>query len=205
MNQRIFLNAFLLATLIRFLLMDWILDLLFGPRLMQDVAYVPMALSLVLAFPFYIIGRISVQKIQRFELGHLVMESAKSFYLVLIFIVLFTSRRSHQPSLGLIPFRSFQEFFSHPQSFMAIYFLFGNLILFIPLGAWIYLRARYRKEAVFMTVLGFFILEILQYRLGVGTFDIDDVILYVGGLVLGFVLGAVAKKYRKVVPDEEIF
>lgn len=69
--------------------------------------------------------------------------------------------------------------------------LAGNVIMFIPLGwfiprIWRSFRAFWK---VFLTVLLMIILvEILQYFTGLGSCDVDDIILNVPGAMLGYVL-----------------
>ncbi|KOY17434.1 hypothetical protein AMS66_05730 [Paenibacillus xylanivorans] len=68
--------------------------------------------------------------------------------------------------------------------------LFGNIILFIPLGIWIpWLFRRYRKILPFtgVVVLLLFAVEVIQLITRVGSFDVDDIILNTMGAWIGYI------------------
>lgn len=67
--------------------------------------------------------------------------------------------------------------------------LFGNIVLFIPLGIWIpWLFRRYRSWAKLtsIVVLILLLVETIQLITRVGTFDVDDIILNTAGAWIGF-------------------
>lgn len=78
--------------------------------------------------------------------------------------------------------------------------LAGNVILFIPLGwflprIWRSLRAFWK---VFLLVLLLIVLvEILQYLTGLGSCDVDDLILNVPGAMFGYVLWKCTERRTK--------
>jgi glycopeptide antibiotics resistance protein len=85
--------------------------------------------------------------------------------------------------------------------------LFGNVLLFTPLGMLmkLYFVKRPRVWALFlMGVLLSFSFEIMQYISGVGVADIDDVILNAFGLALGLPVGMIINHwiYRKKGKEE---
>lgn len=68
--------------------------------------------------------------------------------------------------------------------------ILGNIILFIPLGfflPWVFKRARSFSWTVLICLIFGLLIEFLQYYLFTGVGDIDDVILYTIGSVIGFI------------------
>ncbi len=69
--------------------------------------------------------------------------------------------------------------------------LFGNIILFIPLGfstPYFSMRIGYIKRSVLFILIVTVIIEALQMLLHAGSFDIDDIILNSLGGLIGFVI-----------------
>ncbi|GGG18575.1 hypothetical protein GCM10007425_11340 [Lysinibacillus alkalisoli] len=63
--------------------------------------------------------------------------------------------------------------------------VFGNILLFIPLGMMLMLRLKSKRMTVFYVVMASVSIEVVQYLLNIGATDIDDVILNVTGGVMG--------------------
>ncbi len=81
--------------------------------------------------------------------------------------------------------------------------LFGNIILFIPLGfstPYFSGKIRYLKRFLLLIVVVTVILEVSQMLLHAGSFDIDDVILNSLGGIIGFIIYktclALLKKFK---------
>ena len=120
-------------------------------------------------------------------------------YILLLLKILFLSRvslldllnsqRAIERSINLVPFHSIKEYiFSNSATIkrFALGNVIGNIIIFIPLG--IYLPFFKNDKRVIANLLYIFIVslfvEIIQGVLGIGTSDIDDIILNcLGGLV----------------------
>jgi glycopeptide antibiotics resistance protein len=85
--------------------------------------------------------------------------------------------------------------------------LAGNVVGFMPFGALLPVFSRGARRAWKTTLLGFEIsalIEIAQYMLQVGSFDVDDMILNTTGALLGYLVFWIAeKKYKKTVPSED--
>lgn len=102
---------------------------------------------------------------------------------------LFNGQRTLNRSINLIPFHSIREYiFSNSANIKKFAFgnVVGNIAIFIPLGA--YLSLFENNKRVIANLLLIFIvslfIEIIQGLLGIGTSDIDDIILNcLGGLV----------------------
>jgi glycopeptide antibiotics resistance protein len=111
-------------------------------------------------------------------------------YILLLIKLLFLSRISFvEPlnnqglrSINLIPFKSIMEFLSGGTENLkrfAFSNVVGNIIIFIPFG--IYLPLLKKDKRVISNLLYIFTLslfiEVIQGLLGIGTADIDDIIL----------------------------
>lgn len=69
--------------------------------------------------------------------------------------------------------------------------LAGNVVMFIPLGALlpaVYSRLRGFFQTFFFSVMLIATVEALQYATLLGTCDIDDLILNLAGVILGYIL-----------------
>ncbi len=76
----------------------------------------------------------------------------------------------------------------------------GNLVLFLPMGIILpkifkRLSAWYRTLSVILCLIT--LIEVLQLFIGVGSLDVDDIILNFTGSVAGYVLYAVTKPRHK--------
>ena len=138
-----------------------------------------------------------MNKRERFEAAFLY--GVFIFYLLFLFKLLFLSRvslrdtvdsqRTLGNSINLIPFHSIKEYmFSNSATMKRFAFsnVVGNIVIFIPLGAYLSLF-RNNKRAIINLLLIFAVslfTEIIQGFIGIGTSDIDDIILNcLGGLV----------------------
>ncbi|RUS42224.1 VanZ family protein [Cohnella sp. AR92] len=102
---------------------------------------------------------------------------------------LFNSHRTVDRAINLIPFQSIKEYvFSSSATIKDFAFanVGGNIIVFIPLGTYLTLfknNKRVMTNLLFIIVASLFI-EIIQGLLGIGTSDIDDIILNgLGGFI----------------------
>ncbi|WP_193726879.1 VanZ family protein [Paenibacillus guangzhouensis] len=117
-------------------------------------------------------------------------------YCVVIAALLFFRSR-HTLDLyhyNMIPFATIEQLVMHrdhynPETWVKN--LFGNIILFMPLGVFIpLLNQRYLRVAnlvIFVAVL-IFVVECIQMLTYVGSFDVDDIMLNTLGAWLGLVI-----------------
>ena len=117
-------------------------------------------------------------------------------YFILLFNLTFFLKRSTvdifnlekmQESINLIPFKTISSFINNDLNSLTLYNLLGNLTAFVPLSFLLLLKdEKYKKLKNQLTFLfvAIFIVEVLQLLLGVGVFDIDDIILNIGGCLL---------------------
>ena len=102
---------------------------------------------------------------------------------------IFSENRRMLRGLNIVPFYYFitDDMIARTFAFSNI---FGNIILFIPLG--VYLPVLRRSQKVFGNILLIFFMslsvEILQYLFAIGITDIDDVFLNCAGGFVGLVL-----------------
>ncbi|MEW4428826.1 VanZ family protein [Paenibacillus pabuli] len=68
--------------------------------------------------------------------------------------------------------------------------LFGNIVLFIPLGIWIpwlFRSCRAGLKFTWIVILLLLAVELAQLVLRVGSFDVDDIILNILGASIGYI------------------
>ncbi len=98
--------------------------------------------------------------------------------------------------VNLIPFRTVYEYIdkiinNRINVDTAITNLIGNIIVFLPMGAFLpclfYKMRNFKKTVLtaFFIVLG---IELLEIILAMGAFDIDDFIFNLGGAMIGYAL-----------------
>lgn len=125
----------------------------------------------------------------RMRVESVVIWVAFALYLVfLLKLLLFSRVPGSERSLNLVPFASITNYLVGPANVQRFAFanLAGNILAFVPLGAYLaFLRRRVRIWSSLLVVAAVSVaVEILQWVFAVGTSDIDDVILNcVGGLL----------------------
>jgi len=124
-------------------------------------------------------------------------------YIVLLVSVLF-SRNSlgNNYTSNYVPFKTIFGYIFGKADFIYIFSnIVGNIIIFIPLGCIVYYYF-YRKIKVsiciFISILFVILIEYLQKKYIVGSFDIDDILLNSLGVYLGIkiLVGAGDKKSK---------
>ena len=134
----------------------------------------------------------------------IIVWSAFVFYCLALLYIFVLDRISHiRPyesirdfllRVNLIPFRTVYEYIdkiinNRINVDTAITNLIGNIIVFLPMGAFLpclFQKMRSFKKTVltvFFIVLG---IELLEIILAMGTFDIDDFIFNLGGAMIGY-------------------
>lgn len=95
---------------------------------------------------------------------------------------------------NLIPFQEIKRFILYWDTIgplMSCINLFGNVVAFMPFGAlirWVLNRKVRWYEATLYTMIFSLCVETVQFVSGVGSFDVDDVILNTLGGLLGFIV-----------------
>lgn len=103
-------------------------------------------------------------------------------------------RTSTMPyKVNIIPFHTIKLFINsvNTLSLSAIVLnLAGNIILFIPLGYFLYIffeRCRHFLFYLYVTLVVIMGVELIQVYFGIGTGDIDDIILNMTGVIIFFI------------------
>ena len=74
--------------------------------------------------------------------------------------------------------------------------VFGNIVLFIPLGVYVHILVKRKRITALLVVATTCFIESMQYVLNIGATDIDDIILNFTGGMLG--MYAVAISFRLI-------
>ncbi len=95
---------------------------------------------------------------------------------------LFSGQNMDYRSVNIIPFRSIMEVFTASSGTVKTFSfgnVIGNILIFIPLGLYLPLLKREKRVAVSLLIVLIVSLtvEVVQGIFGIGTADIDDVIL----------------------------
>ena len=123
-----------------------------------------------------------------------------AFYIILFFSIivfknvspleLFDENRIFYRSYNLTPFLTIKSYlmgYADVSNSVSFNNIFGNIVLFIPLGIYLQLFKKNKKAVVsFILVFAISLLvEIVQFSFGIGTADIDDVLLNCLGGIIG--------------------
>lgn len=138
---------------------------------------------------------------------------------VLIYIVLFKAsrdgiwqfieavRRGILPGgrkVYLRPFESTMYFLRDWKYSYARWNVFGNILLFFPLGFLIGISCKGRKGFWLSCKLGFIIslcFEIIQFLYAIGEFDVDDIMLNIVGAMAGYGVVHILRRIRRYLND----
>ncbi len=128
-------------------------------------------------------------------------------YIVILIYLLFLEREI-DPEVGVNyePFYSFKMFYPllksdyMPYRYLAFENLFGNILMFIPMG--FYLPSLFKKQKNFLIMLLTVIcistsIECIQFFTKLGTSDIDDIILNVFGAIIGYIFYLIVKGKKR--------
>lgn len=104
-----------------------------------------------------------------------------------------SDHHSNEYRYNLIPFetiRRYIKYYDHFNNLTWVINLFGNVGVFIPFGMLlplIIVRFRSLPKLLLGTLIVLIMLEFLQMILRVGSFDVDDILLNMIGVSVGFV------------------
>ncbi|GEL76501.1 VanZ family protein [Tenuibacillus multivorans] len=175
------------------LIISQIIFVIFIPLWMQLTLYLHALVMAVIWFCLTFIGLFVGLLIGRKKLYiskqtlHFIMFV---YSLALFALLFFRPSREGIENINLIPFNTIRFYLNGEVNLLiAAYNLGANLGLFIPFGIFY----RYRKQPrliqlVGYAVLGVCIIEGLQFFTGRGSLDIDDLILNVTGVMVGYLI-----------------
>ncbi|MDY5101737.1 MAG: VanZ family protein [Agathobacter sp.] len=106
----------------------------------------------------------------------------------------------HNSDYNLIPFKTIKSYIKNICEKYAFMNIFGNIIPFIPLGylgASIFPKNSFFKNTIICLML-ITLIEVCQLVFSIGFFDIDDIILNLGGSICGIVILKIQKNVKKI-------
>lgn len=118
------------------------------------------------------------------------------FYLV-FFSEMFGRHAVHINEYNLVPFKTIGNFIKYHESVSTASFLaniIGNVVAFMPFGIILPIILRTKKHKYYIQWVFFWAfllsltIEIVQYLMAVGAFDVDDLILNTSGAVIGYII-----------------
>ena len=112
------------------------------------------------------------------------------YYIILIFNMTIFARYNSVSNYNIIPFKSIIDIFNSGNFYSILINIFGNLLVFTPLGYFIIELFKINKFSIYSLISFLIILmvEIFQFVFKVGIFDIDDLILCTFGMIIFYIL-----------------
>lgn len=120
-------------------------------------------------------------------------------YLCLLVYLLFfaenmgrkVSTSAHNYNMEL--FKEIKRFYIYRDKFGIFYYLnvYGNILAFMPFGFFLPMLSTKVRKFIFTVFLGFafsVMVEITQFIVAVGSFDVDDILLNTVGVILGYIV-----------------
>ncbi len=129
------------------------------------------------------------------------------FYVcVLVYCFLLQRAPGGESGMNLIPFAMiFSYLGSMSFAYESIFYLIGNLLCFFPFGFYyrIYKRQSDLARLILVPVLLSLLIEVSQILLGMGDFDVDDIIMNASGFYFGYFLSFLIDKIRERITAGE--
>lgn len=121
-------------------------------------------------------------------------------YILLLFELLTATDTNYYHGVNLKPFTEITRYKVFSRQFNIN--VFGNILIFIPFGAFIasYLNSKKPYAVFIVSLLTSTMVELVQLKIG-RSFDIDDIILNVIGSIIGFAIYIILKTIRKKMPN----
>jgi glycopeptide antibiotics resistance protein len=132
-----------------------------------------------------------------------IIKIAISLYSVGLLVLLFV-RPSNQEynQINLVPFKTIANFIGGDGGFfVAFYNISANVLLFVPFGITVILLCKNKPSEFLMIVVPvvvIIIIEGVQHLTRRGSMDVDDLILNILGVGIGYLLSSIVKKVVKV-------
>ena len=154
------------------------------------------------------------------NLKRIILYAAFSAYAVFMLWLLFGMRSGRlfwapdgywetlRENINLIPFRTISQYAEKLVNTKAngdsVINLFGNVIMFVPLGFFlpaVFPKARPFRRSMLIALLILCAVELIQFFTLLGSLDIDDVILNMVGVLVGYGVWRIGKRisdYRRL-------
>ena len=120
-------------------------------------------------------------------------------YVLLLYQLLTNVETNTSGGYNLIPFTEISRYKFGSDLF--IYNVVGNIMIFIPFGYFVsgYIKASKVSHILAVSIISSLTVEVVQLQIG-RSFDIDDIILNVGGAIIGFLLYIALCAIKKHLP-----
>lgn len=137
---------------------------------------------------------------KRFVLHEEIFDLLFLVYLIILWQLVTGQDLNVNGGTNFMPFREILRYDYGTLSFYKQ--VFGNILLFIPLGyfATSYCRIKNLGVITIVSLLSSSVIEVVQHFIG-RSFDIDDIILNVVGGIIGFLLYRGLNSIKKHLPD----
>ncbi|OLS33680.1 VanZ family protein [Bacillus sp. MRMR6] len=137
-------------------------------------------------------------KNEKISIPMIVLHSLTALYsLGLLILLFYRPKNQSYGEINLVPFEMVLYYLSgHVSPLISIYNLAANIGLFIPFGLYYCLIREHPKlrQLIVIAICSISIIEGLQYLTKRGSLDIDDLILNVLGVCLGYLFYPLVKK-----------
>jgi glycopeptide antibiotics resistance protein len=180
-----------------------ILFLLFLPFIYQLTFYLhPIAIATVFlclwfltTFLTFLVCKMTINIPYPVFLGAFILYSA-----TLIILLFFRPTSQYYGTYNLVPFSTIEFFLTGKVNLLiSFYNLAANIVLFLPYGISTMLWKPTKKiNYIYLPIVFISMIEILQYLTQRGNLDIDDLILNVIGVFLGYLLYPVFRQVIKI-------
>lgn len=186
------IQAALLSQLCFLLLLPFINDLF---QYLHPIVYmvVWLCLTVLIFFLIYLFRKEHIVMSRRIVIGALIV-----YTICLLMLLFMRPGNQSYDSYNLVPFETVSFYLSGEVApLVAIYNLAANIGLFIPYGTAFLLLSKKRPSTVVLLavpVAGIAIIEVTQWLTGRGSLDIDDLLLNVAGVIIGYALTPVVRR-----------
>jgi glycopeptide antibiotics resistance protein len=121
------------------------------------------------------------------------------YSLALLILLFFRPSEQNYSSINLKPFSTISYFLTGEVDFLvAFYNLAANIGLFVPYGLYMILLTENKKYRyyyqIFIPIIIIFVIEVLQYFTHRGSLDVDDLILNISGVYIGYLISPLLKR-----------
>ena len=118
------------------------------------------------------------------------------YYIVMLFNLTFLERHAGAAGSNLIPFRTIWDILQRGDTYEIAINIFGNFLIFMPLGFFL-IELFHMVEGKRYLMLALLVtagVEILQFITKTGVLDVDDMILFMGGMMTFFCISRICRK-----------
>ena len=124
------------------------------------------------------------------------------FYFLLISEIYGRTGEMQEYHFNLILFKEIRRFWNYREQlgmFAAVTNLLGNVLIFLPFGFFMPWASKHRSFFItsFYSLVFSFVVEVFQFFMKVGCFDVDDLLLNTIGGMIGYIVFTVCNVIRR--------